>query len=110
MNFQRRELFSGSPGSKNCYYVFCRYCETIGLEGNFTNEVTRRREGRFDYKFKVRGKMYGEVDDAEVVLTTAGLNNPQDFVFTVNRNLNTFCPYRVFQKNAAYFHSRFFRN
>ena len=76
--------------SYNFNDVFCSYCETIGLEGTFTTEVTRKREGRFDYRFKVKGKLYGEVDDAEVVLTTAGVDNPQSFVFTVNHNLILF--------------------
>ena len=39
----------------------------------------------FQYEIKLKGKLYKEVENAEITLTTVAEDSPKDFKFTVNR-------------------------
>ncbi len=60
------------------------YCQTIGIQGEFTSAYERKPENKMEYKIELTGKMYNEVDNANVIVTTDGEGAPASFSFKVS--------------------------
>ena len=58
--------------------LYFRYCKTVGLAGKFTSTQKRNH-----YIIKLKGKLYNEVEDAEITLKTEQRSNPENFEFQV---------------------------
>ena len=54
------------------------------MAGNFTTESLNKNNGNFDYQIKLKGTLYKEVENAEIVLTTKAEDRPRDFKFRVS--------------------------
>ena len=65
-------------------FFFCRYCETVGLKGKFATEIELGNGKTFYYVIRMTGKMYKEVEGAEIILKTKGKDKPEKFSFMVN--------------------------
>ncbi len=58
------------------------YCQTVGMQGEFdSRDLGRESDGRL--RIRLSGSLYNEVDNAEVILSTRPVGNPQDFAFRV---------------------------
>eukprot|EP00112_Aurelia_sp_Birch-Aquarium-sp1_P001545 Seg1167.1 transcript_id=Seg1167.1/GoldUCD/mRNA.D3Y31 product="hypothetical protein" protein_id=Seg1167.1/GoldUCD/D3Y31 len=65
------------------------YCETIGLAGSFTTEIEQGEGQKYYYKFKLTGHLYKEVEGAEVTLRTEGKDDPREFSFSYQLDLQS---------------------
>ena len=64
-------------------FIPVRYAETVGVEGPFVSEPIRRDGNKEIYTIKLRGNLYKEVENVEIVLTTEDEERPKDFKFKV---------------------------
>ena len=59
------------------------YAETVGLEGPFQSNSIRETGDDIHYQIIMRGNLYNEIENVEVVLTTKARDRPSDFKFKV---------------------------
>ena len=68
----------------NSTFSIQSYAETVGLEGPFTSDKQRIGPRNFQYQIKLKGTLYNEVENAEIILSTTAEDRPKDFNFKVN--------------------------
>ena len=59
------------------------YAETVGMEGWFVTEIKHKSKDVSEYQIKLKGDLYKEVKNAEILLTTVAEDRPKDFEFKV---------------------------
>eukprot|EP00794_Sanderia_malayensis_P008625 gene8625-9555_t len=57
------------------------YCHTIGMQGEFSSTYQKVQNNKNEYKIELNGKLYNEVDNADIVLTTDGEGKPEEYSF-----------------------------
>eukprot|EP00794_Sanderia_malayensis_P008627 gene8627-9557_t len=56
------------------------YCQTIGMQGEFSSAYFQS-DNKNEFQIELNGKMYNEVDNADILLTTDGEGKPEKFLF-----------------------------
>eukprot|EP00794_Sanderia_malayensis_P008626 gene8626-9556_t len=56
------------------------YCQTIGMQGEFSSAYFQS-DNKNEFQIELNGKMYNEVDNADILLTTDGEGKPETFAF-----------------------------
>eukprot|EP00794_Sanderia_malayensis_P021371 gene21371-23454_t len=56
------------------------YCQTIGMQGEFSSAYFQS-DNKNEFQIELNGKMYNEVENADILLTTDGEGKPEKFLF-----------------------------
>ena len=55
------------------------------MEGWFVTEIKHKSQDVSEYQIKLKGDLYKEVKNAEILLTTVAEDRPKDFEFKVSK-------------------------